>query len=408
MSCPNPFDALRVATESLGDDLYVEASYRSIALNLIPREEYPMGTGLTQSVFTIGRSEPTTDEPAFQPITLTTGETFTGSCGTTYSQVNVGMNEDTYSPEQFGWKGPLICQDDLIYSFKAAAFWGKYIPAMSKNTEKTISNRLFAIYDHYVPKVVASSDMETVDGGTGAPPTSPDLTLDHTECNLAQGHLDRIAAELNEEGAFQPNSNGWLTMGPDGPIYPLYIGQEESANLSLINSEFREDTRHAWSGKGAESPLFQRIGATRVIKNFRHVINLFPPRYNYTSGAYVRVPTWVMVAGSKGEVAQINPAWRAAAFEGARVLSPWVFHDQIIKPVNSAAGMNWSPKNYLGEWSFIKGGYKFDSTCSDPQEKLGKHLAEFKHAAKPIFPKYGRLIIFRRCPGADVPCNSCS
>lgn len=408
MACSTPFDALRLATESLGPDLYSEASYRSIALNLIPREEYPAGTGLTQSVFTIARSEPTTDTPAFSAIALTSGEDYTGSCGTTYSDVPVGLDENTYSPEQFGWQGPVVCQDDLIYNFKSASFWQKYIPAMAKNTEQTIANRLFAIYDHYVPKSVANEDFNTVDGGTGAPPQAPVLTLDQSLCDLSQEMLDTVAAELNEEGASQPDSSGWINLGEDGPIYPLYIGQQESQRLQLVNSELRADYRNAYMGAGESNPLLKRIGATRVIRSFRHVINLFPPRYTYSAGAYTRVPTWTMPSATKGQKATINPAWRAAGYEGARVLSPWVFHDQLIRPVNSAAGMNWKPKNYMGNWMFVVGGNKIGANCADPLEKLGRHFAEFKHAAKPIFPKFGRLIIFKRCPSASYTCVTCS
>jgi hypothetical protein len=52
MSCPNVFNAFAVATESLAQDVYKRASYRSMWLNMIERGEYPQGTGLTQTSFT--------------------------------------------------------------------------------------------------------------------------------------------------------------------------------------------------------------------------------------------------------------------------------------------------------------------------------------------------------------------
>ena len=409
MACDNPFDAFRLATESLPDDVYVRASFRDIWTNLIPKEVYPNSAGLVRSTFTIGRSEPTTDEPAFTPITLSTGNTYTGSCGTTYSDVPVGFDEDTYAPEQFGWKGPTICQDDLIFNYKAAMFLQQYIPAITKNTLRTIGNRLAAIYTHYVPKGIADASFTFGNPGTGAPPQSPDLTLDRATCELTQEMLDYTAVVLNQEGASDPNSNGWITLGEDGPIYPLYIGQEMSQRILLQNSDLRQDRRYADMGKGDASMLFQRVGATRVIKNFRHVINLFPPRYNYENGEYVRVPTWVMNSGTKGQVADINPDWTNADFEGAWVLTPWVFHSEVIQPVNSAAGLNWTPKNYMGEWQFITGGEKINNPpCFDPLQKLGAHFAEYKHAPKPIFPTFGRFILFQRCPSDGYNCVSCS
>lgn len=412
MACPAPFDALRMATEYLGPTLYKKASPRSIWLNLIPREDYPQGIGLVQSVFNVGRSLPTTDEPAFTVIETSDGETFTGTCGTTYNDVSVGFNESTFGPEQFAWKGPIICQDDLIYNFQAAAFWGAYIPAMSKNTETTIANRLAAIYAHYASRAVANEDFHTVAGDTGAPAAAPVLDLDESLCELSQQMLDATAVELIQDGATDPNSDGWIQMGEDGPIFPLYIGMEMSQRLQLDNAEIRADYRNAYMGAGEANPLLKRMGATRVIRNFRHVINLFPPRYSYNGTNYIRVPTWVMSAGTKGEVATLNPNYTnpaTAPYEGAYVLTPWVYHDQIIKPVNSAAGMNWSPKNYMGEWTFRTGGSKIiDPPCYDPEEKLGRHFASFKHAAKPIFPSYGRILIYKRCPADSYECTLCS
>lgn len=412
MACENPFDAFRLATESLPKDIYVRASYRSIFMNLVPRGVYPQGAGLVRSTFTIGRSEPTTDEPAFEAVTITTGETYTGSCGTEYNDVPIGFLENTYSPEKFGWKGPIICQDDLMINYNMEQFLALYVPAMAKNTERTISNRFASIYTSFVPKAVANTDFHFVDGDISShPPQSPDLTLDESTCFLDQDMLDETAAILNEEGASDPDTNGWITLGEDGPIYPLYIGQQASAQLLLQNAELRQDRRFADMGMGDAAMLFQRIGATRVIKNFRHVINLFPPRYSYVDGAYVRTPTWVMDAGTKGEVAEVNPDWRsfsASPYEAAYVLSPWVFTSEILEPVNSAAGLNWSPKNHVGEWQFIVGGKEISETdCYDPLRKLGRHFAEFWASPKPIYPQYGRWIIFKRC-ASTFNCVQCS
>ena len=49
MACANVFNAFAVATESLAEDVYKRASYRSMWLNMVERGEYPQGTGLTQT-----------------------------------------------------------------------------------------------------------------------------------------------------------------------------------------------------------------------------------------------------------------------------------------------------------------------------------------------------------------------
>lgn len=403
MACDTPFDAFRMATESLGDDIYFRASFRDIAINLIPRTEFPRNIGLVQSTFTLARSEPTTDLPEFDPIETSDIAQASGLCATTYADVPVGFTERTYTPEKFGWKGPVICSDDLIYNFKAERFLSGYIEAISKHTIRTIGNRLWAIYDHLVPKFVATSAGVDIAAGTGAPPAAPVLTGAVSTCHVDQSMLDAIALELMEAGATDPDSQGWISYGDEGPIFPLYIGPQASKNLQLDNAEFRQDYR--WAEPMA---LLKRMGATRVIGNFRHVINLFPPRYTHNGTAFVRVPTWTMPSTTKGQQAVINPAWEAAEYEGARVLSPWVFHDEVIRPVNSAAGVTFGAKNYMGIWDFVVGGDNISTTkCFDPLMKLGAHFAEFHHAPRPIFPEYGRLIIFKRCASAFT-CVTCS
>lgn len=414
MACTNPFDAFRLATESLPRDIYVRATYRSIWMNLVPRGVFPQGAGVIRSTFTAGRTEPTTDEPSFNAVTVNTGGVYTGSCGVTYNNIAVGFNEGTYKPENFGWMGPPVCQDDLMINYNMENFLALYIPAISKFTERTISNRYASIYTTLVPKWVANTDFHQVAGATTSPPPqSPNLTLDQSSCFIDQEMLDTVAATLNEEGASDPDTNGWITLGEDGPIYPLYIGQETSAQLLLQNADLRQDRRFADMGDGDASMLFKRIGATKVIKNFRHVINLFPPRYSYANGAYVRTPTWIMPNGTKGQVADVNPAWRdpvQSPFEAMWVLSPWVFTSEILEPVNAAAGLTWTPKNHVGEFIFVTGGREIfnDPTCYDPLKKQGAHFAEFWHAPKPIFGIYGAWIVFKRCPSAAYPCTQCA
>lgn len=405
-----------MATESLHEELYRRASWRGIFLNLIPKAEYLRGSGLTQSSFTVGKSEPTTDEETWvkesktQDVSCTTGTSGSdGLCAVCWNDTVWGHSEVTYSPEKFGLRGPLICKDDLIYNFAAERFLEAYLHALTIRSHRSIENRLQNVYMHLVPKWVADASFAMDQtGGTftdGVAPTSPNLAgLPVATSQLTQEMLDEVAANLNESGASDPDSSGWINLGDNGPIYPLYIGQRASQQIQLNNAELRQDWR--WAEPMA---LLKRIGASRVINNFRHVINLYPPRYNYLAGAYVRIPTWIMSATSKGQSARLNPSWIAAAYEGAMVLSPWVFHEEIVRPVNSAAGLSWKPMNYMGEWSFRTGGMLVDSAdCYDPTEKIGRHFAEYRHAARPIFPEYGALIIFKRCPQTNFGTVTCA
>lgn len=417
------------------------------------RDEWPMGAGIVRSAFTIGRSEPSTDEESWPAITAGVN-----TCSVTYNQVYVGHLEVQYKPEAFGLLGPLICQDDLTLNWKSTDFWEKYFQAMEKRNNKSIINRLANIYYNYVPKwsAQASGFSPPVAGNFNLvqpAPTAVDLNGDTAgstaatlpTCILGQDHLDSVAQNLMEIGATDPDSNGWITWGPEGPIFPLQIGVEMSNRILLNNSELRRDYRSAFEAFGDANPVIARMGASRVIKNFRHVITLTPPRWAYVapgntitlvpatgtvaavtytnstgSSRFVRVPSYYMAADStnatKGRVALINPQWQnpsIASIEGAAVLSPWVFHEEVLRPVNSAPGMKWTPQNYYGEWQFVTGIDALNGfpDCAnppqDPTHKLGRHVAEYRHAAKPIFPDYGALLLYIRC-AADWDCAQCS
>lgn len=420
MACTNPFDAFRMATESLGEELYRRAYYRGIWLNLIPRGVYKQGTGLTQHTFTIGKSEPIDDTETWNAVRTSTGATDPAPCNTTWNEAYYGFEELTYNPEQFGLRGPVICQDDLIYNFNAERFLSAYLHALAMRSRRSIENRYLNLYSHFVPKNIADASFTFYAGGTGTVPTAgPSLCMEEADCELTQEMLDEVAIELNENGATDPNSDGWINLGEDGPVYPLYIGQRASQRILLNNADVRQDRRDADSGMGDRAEFFRRLGATRVIKNFRHVINLFPPRfiYNGATNCYIRINTWENdPAATKGTTQKINDDWKDAPYEAAYVLSPWVFHSEIVRPVNSAAGLNWMPKNYFGEWQWVTGGTQiYDeggadvaSSCYDPLKKLGRHFAEYKHAPRPIFPEFGRMIIFRRCPTTDFSCPTCA
>jgi len=455
--CLAPFNVLRMKTEDLGPELYTRASWRSAIMNLIPRSEWPIGAGLDRSAFTIGRSEPSTDEETWAAIAVSSGPTYTGSCGVTYNQTFVGHLEVHYKPEQFGLLGPLICQDDLTLHWQSVDFWEKYFQALEKRNQKSIINRLDNIYMNYVPKWAAvSSGFAPIDGIAGLvqpPPSFVDLNGDTAGstkvplpgCVLGQDMLDLVALHLMEIGATDPDSNGWITLGPEGPIFPLDIGVEMSNRILLNNSELRRDYRSAFEAFGDANPVIARLGASRVIKNFRHVLNLTPPRwawvpngntitlvpatgttaavtYHNTSGQdrLQRIPTWIMREDSanvtKGKAAYINPQWQdpaVASIEGAKVLNPWVFTEEVLRPVNSAPGMKWQPQNYFGEWMFVTGNDALigfpdcPAGAQDPTHKQGRHVAEYRHAAKPVFPDYGALILYQRCT-SNVDCASCS
>ncbi len=429
MACPSPFDVLRMRVEDLGPKLYVRAAYQDPWLNLIPREEWPVGAGLVRSAFEVTRSEPSTDEETWVAIATMSGETYVGSCGGTYNDTYVGFKEVTYKPEQFKLRGPLVCQSDLTLHWNSIDFWEKYFQRLEQRNTKSIINRLENVYGTYATKVVPQSDGSIFRVAGNILTQPPGVSIDTTgitsgagtlpDCTLTQDILDQESVLLVENGATAPDSMGWITMGPSGPIFPLMIGMEASNQILLNNAELREDFRHAYDAFAEANPVIQRLGASRVIKNFRHMITAFPPRWQITAGALVRVPRWLESTSStvvtKGRGSIPNPSYQnpaIASVEGAYILTPWVYTEEILRPVNAAPGMKWTSQDYMGEWKFVTGndallGMDSCAGLTDPLHELGRHFAQYKSAKKPVFPDYGRLILFNRCPNA-IDCFACS
>lgn len=409
-------------TEDLGETLHLTASYLDEWLNLVPRDVYPMGAGLVRSSFTVGRSFPTSDEETWEPITTTSGETYVGSCGDDFPAVDTGYKERFYSPEKKSLSSNLQCVDDFTLHWNSAAFWTAYMAALEKRNKYSITNRLANMYMNLVPKAAANDDFHWIDGYEPPGPTSftlpssVDLSgLDISNCPLDQWMLDRTALELLRSGAPQGDSNGWITT-LDGFIFTLLIGVEASDNLWTNNADFRQDYRFAFEGWGNAAPLLQRIGAKRIIRDFRHLKTLTPPRWKVVNGAYVRVPTYVMSADTKGFSGEYNPDYLdplIATHEGAIVLNPQVYTERILQPETALAGMNWGPQNYFGEWKFVTGpsatiGFADCPTlAADPFETHGRFVARYRHAAEPVHPEFGRLIVFARCQ-ENPTCASCS
>jgi hypothetical protein len=175
------------------------------------------------------------------------------------------------------------------------------------------------------------------------------------------------------------------------------------------NPDERLDARAVAAAEGNKGnlDLFKRLGATRAVGNFRHVITTIPPRANVVSGVLVSVPTFVMTSTTRGKKATLNPNWKTAEYEAAIVVLDSVFEAEVVVPNNGTAFAKFDATSYLGEWQFVTGAHRLGLDCDDPLEKLGQHFAEFKYAPRPAFPEHGKTIWFKRCPN-DITLVACS
>jgi len=401
MACPSIFTGLRVATEHLGNEIYGIPTPATPYFNFIERGMFPKNSGINMSTFIASRIEPDSISSGWSAVTL--GGTVNaptlagGSCVDSFTAVPVGFKESIFSPRKLQLKGPDICQDQLTYSHLPTQFIQQhYVPSLAKYVKSKID------LEFRDQTIKFSNKMSLVAGGFGSvltgttnPTTAPTSQLNWT-------WLDGVAVRLIQDGA--ANSDGdVIEMGPDGPVFPAFIGLEALNRLfqngpASAPTAFRQDFQFADMGKGAMAQTLKAIGASRQIKNFRFAPVTNPPRFDYTGGILTQVQQFEFVANTQGSNAVETAAYRNALYEAVIVPHRRQWKADVVTP--DTAGLDFDPLQWTGDWRFITGAERImtaATACFDPLHKWGAHFAEFVYAPEPIHTNYGWVLFYKRC-----------
>ena len=412
MACEGFFDSMKTASESLGKEVHRKATFNSVWLNALPKGTYPLGTGLTQTGFKIENSLPVDDELAWEKIVNTgsvSGEvnmdTGDGLCGRSWNDVDWGFSQYDFSPERISVRGPQLCKENLKYRFNIDSFLNAYVDEISKHSKRILENKIQNEYMKHSRQVTLSGATSSAaalnDSSVGTGEFSAATLADSV--GLLQAHLDQLAIKLIESGATEGESNGFVELGPNGPIFPLIIGMETSNALIAADDNLRQDYRH-----GAQNnELLKRIGADRVVGNFRHIVITNPVRMarHASDGTYDRVSERVALTGGEaptgGNGTKINPLYTAKTgsgagiYEAAIALVPSVMK-QLVVPASVPSSLGFDAENYSGDWKFVTGGYKSADGCEDPLEERGRHYGLYEMAFEPVFGEHGATVLFKR------------
>lgn len=400
--CPVTFDGLRVATEHLGDEIHHTPSPKTFFYNFVERGEFPKNKGVNMTTFSAGRVEPTDEAAGWSDVSLSANIVTGGACDSTYLGVDVGFDEATYKPRKLNLAGPTICREKLTYSHNPMAFiQGEYVPSLARYVKRKIDlelrNQAIMLGNKLV---IRPGGFDSLFTGTTLPTIAPSsqLTLDW---------LDDVAMYMTRDGAANAEQE-YVELGPDGPIFPIIMGPEMTRRLATNVPATRSDYQYADMGKGPQAELMKAMGATRVLRNFRIIPEMFPPRYDLVNGILTLRPTWENVSATHGVKSQLTSAYKNAAFEAAIIPHKQQFHANVVSPDN--AGLEFDAMNYNGDWKFVTGGINIasDANCFDPMHDYGRHFARYVYAPEPIHTNYGWTIFFQRCRGdqATVGCTS--
>lgn len=410
MACGTPFDAFRVATEYLSKEIYTRGKFRSVLQNLIPEGVFPKNSGTQASVFTVEPNDPTAENTGGTQVEnsdSTTTATVSPACTYSFTDINIGFTETTYKPRRLQYRGPLFCKDTKYFEHAPDEFANKYLDTLSQYVELDYDSFLFYHYARLVPIYVART------GGFNSLGTaSTTLTAAAATSELTQSMLDALVPLLiyNRSVPSTSDGNGWIDLGPNGPLWTLQLGVDVASRLKTDNADLRTDLRYA-----NPQQLLARLGATEAIKNFRHQVIPLPWRFTHNGTSYVSVPKYASSAATKGYKTPVNPNYinpLTAPYEAALILSPDVMVREHVAPDSSVGPLNWEPSNYMGEWTWKTGPEAVQAAsgdaCYDPLHKFGRHFGEIIDAPRPgPNPGSGAIIFFRRCQNA-VTLSACT
>jgi hypothetical protein len=385
------FDALRIATESLGEQIHVIPSPTTFFYNFVTRGQFKKNSGVNQTTFKAGRVEPTSSTDGWADVTLSNNVPTGGNCDTTFLDVDVGFDEATFAPRKVGLAGPIICRDRLTYAHNPMDFIKLYVRQLSNYVKRKVDlefrNQTIKLGNKLV---IRPGGLDSLFTGTTLPTIAPNSSLTFS-------WLADVAAYMIRDGAANAEQDV-IEMGPDGPIFPLVLGLEQIPKLVQATSGqgTRTDFQYANMGKGPDSDLLAKMGATRVIGNFRVIPEAFPPRYDLVNGVLVERQAFESTAATHGNKSTVTSAYKNAQYEAAIIPHKLQFKADIVSPEN--AGLEFDAANYTGEWKFVTGGRELSSDGStfDPLHDYARHYAKFIYAPEPIHTNYGWALFYKR------------
>lgn len=395
-ACPDYFSGLRIATEHLGQEIYMSPSPATPYYNYIERGNFPKNSGVTMTNFTAGRVEPSSKSAGWSDVSLSNNIVTGGACVDSFLDVGVGFNEQTFAPRKLQLKGPSICRDTLTYAHNPSQFIQRhYVPSLTNYTKRKID------LEFRDQTIKLGNKMSIVSGGFNLIFTGTSLPTVAPYSQLTWDWLDGIAARKIRDGAANAEQQV-IELGPDGPVFPIFIGLEMLNQLVTNTSAVRGDFQYAYEGKGAMAETLRSIGASRQIKNWRFAPVTHPPRYDFAGGSLVEREAFEDTAATHGTQATETALYRNAEFEAAVMPDPWQWKAQVVSP--DSAGLDFDATSWNGDWSFVTGGNRIvtGSVCFDPLHKWGAHFAEYVYAPEPIHTNYGWTVFYSRCANGQA------
>lgn len=390
----------------IGPDIYRKTVDQSPWLKLVKQDAWPDEMGDSVSVMVYERSLPYNSDGTLKTAwtnlassaAYTTAGTGTGNAiAPDGGTIEFGQTLRTYNLQHTSLNSPDISLNDLRFPLKRKE---QLANIMSILTESTAEVWIQRYRDEYV-RVAQNKCTATT---ANSPSTGEDYALgiarltdgnfplpsatagDNLE--LTQGMLDRVYLNLIRDGA---GVNSYDRIN-GAPVFLAIMSPEASDALIRANADIRQDFR--WSDRVNE--LLAPLGVTRTYRNFHHLIDPFPARWDVVSGAWVRRRPFAPVANDLGDSRrgvkyELDANYLSAAYEDTIIFVPEVFTSLVPKPL-STGELEFSPQNYRGEFTWRN----IPDRTNNPDGTIGFFRAIFASGSKPVHPQQGYVIRHRR------------
>lgn len=369
-------DLLVSESGRISEDIYDRTLHTTVWNDLVPKGEWPDEMGEQISVLTYERSLPATD-PTWDTVTFNDG---TGSnCVPTAQQIEFAQTLRNYNLQQTALESPPICVNDLRFTFKRKKQLENCYSVLSQNTgwlwEHRHRSEYVRLSEH---KVIVAPDFP--EGSASFPTTEP-------VGRLTGDVLNRFYLRLNRDGAHR--DGGSIDMVDGQPQYVAIMSPETDRAIVRGDYQIREDFRNTSRAPELLAPL----GVNRAYEGFYHLIDITPPRWNFTGGVWVEVPAYVSAAATKGNKRVVNPDYETAEYEDTIIFLPSVFKSLVPKPITAPGGnTEFDAQKYMGDW----GWRNIADRVENPDGTWGYFRGIFSSGSEPVFPEFGHVLRHKR------------
>lgn len=399
MACNAVLDYLEQESGRYIQDLIARRVFaKSFWLGLIRRATFPEGMGYSISRLVYERSAPTDAAPAWQDMAIDDGQEG-GLCLPPANKIAIGSTSYSMNLARRVVEGPDFCAEDLRYKFSLAqqlnSVTGILTDYVGLEWEIRDRNEYFRLCKTKVV-VIDTGNQVTTTMASAYPAFEANAIMQ-------LGTLDDYRLQLIRDGA----ASSALLRDDNGPVLTVIASPETAGNIVRQNSTLRSNIQYAWMGSQAGSMLVQAYGVNYTLQGFAFLSDFYNRRFSYSGGVYTQIPAFTMAAGgagTRGQKAEINSAWKTAAKEETFIFDQMVFTQYVPQPItNPANKFNFDPVNYVGD---IRARNIISRECN-PDGTILFHRATMAAASLPEYPERGVAFVHLRCNPAYTASTTC-